>query len=470
MDEICEKCGHNIVDCKCEQKIASPAFPMYNRKDIVSKLNYENSLIQNLTVAQKQTKFVTILAVILLILVISFFIYRDKTNEIRLIKTINGFTTMEKEFKYDDLGWQGQKEVFRKHMMKLYTIYSYAYDRKEKKALSDKEKAEYINLCFDLAKDLGHPLSRWHGPIISIMESSMNPYALGDFITIKDKEGKKREVPTSYGMCQMKLSAAMHYYGYYLLLPKWFKNRYPIKITSEEDLLSWRTSTILLYSGLWGLYNKEFMGEHHWVVSAHHFGSTVLSRFFNGGNGKLPSYFIYNGVKFPVSEYWTCFLGMKEAFETGKLEVGRPFERKWHKVKKIIQKEEKEFIRNYNTFKYFKKEIYELKQDKKNYLERIENLEKDINDTHYKLVKKLGDIKTGRFKTIKQKFDESKGIIKEWVKKYYKNRDRNTIIQWIIAGLITLVILFLIFYFIILGIISSIKKIKRRFLSGKRKE
>ena len=422
--------------------------------------------------AEKKRDKLLILAGLLMVLMVGFFIWYATHAEQRQANIIKEFTTADRTFKYNDLGWKGQKDEYRKLMMKIFHVYGKSYNRRDVRALSPKEKPQYIDLCFDLAKDLGPPLTEWHGPIFAILESAINPQALGDFKTKtvmkKNKRGKiigteKTRVPTGFGLYQIRQSCGITYKNYYEMQPSWFKNKYPIRYIIDEDGLNWKTSTILMYCGMWGAYNKSYQGNHNFAISSHRFGP-ILERYFDDGNGKLPETFTYivdgNKITFRVSDYWTDFLGMKEAFEAGKIELGEPFKIHWEGVRKQIAREEAEFSKNFKTFKYYKNEIEKLKQEKNDRDKRILELEKDIDETYKKFCKVYGEIHEGKHKGVQEVFKKARGLIQAWMKKYALRMERNIIIGWIVSGLIALLTIIIMLLSLRLFTIDLYKTIK----------
>ncbi len=161
---------------------------------------------------------------------------------------------------------------------------------------------------------------------------------------------------------------------------------------------------------------------------------------------------------------------MKECFEAGEIELGKPFKLHWDGVKKKIRLEEEQFSRNYNSFKYFKKEIDQLKQAKDDRDKRILELEKDIDNTYKKFVKAYGEIHEGNYKSVSSVFTKVvKGPVKEWMRSYDRKKRKDIIIEWVIAGAVALLILFYIGFSIVLFVKWVKSKIKSAILRRRNK-
>lgn len=380
--------------------------------------------------------FVVSICAVLLLAVLFFFFYYMSHQDSILSNTVREFTYVNHQFAMKDLGYAAQKEVHRKHMMRIFSVHGFVYDKKEVKAFSKEQKVEVIELCFNLTLDLrkwGVTVGFYDGVTTGVLETSLNPNAEGSY--------------SEKGYLQFKWMTAVTAYALYLRMPEWFQKKYKIQLTSSDDLFNPVISTVLYYV-LYANLLKQYRGSMMWAMSEYHWGAGFLGNTWRKGKGDLPASITLNDIKYQMPAYYMNWISLKESFEAGLVEEGKPFTRKWQAVVRRILREEVRLNNSKNIIKKLRNEKRDIKLQLKLVTERVAKWDKKEEEAYEQFKLIYREIAGGKYKKVKKIMKKDFPVVKEWVEKYEKAHLHQRIVWTFITGLAALLLLVLIFFII----------------------
>lgn len=372
----------------------------------------------------------------MLVFVIVFFIWHSKNQDNIIATTIHEFTYIGHEFQMVDLGVVAQKEVFRKQMMRLFSIYGKRYDRKEVVAMSKEQKPRVIELCFGLTLDI----KRWGGDVeyhdavtTGILESALNP----------NQDGPAGEK----GWLQFKWATAWTAYGMYKSMPDWFQKKYRVELKKHSDMYNPYTSTILYYVYKANL-QKYYRGSEMWAMSEYHWGLGYLGNSYQNGKGDLPAFVTIQGKEYCIPAYYMNWISLKESFKAGKVQEGKEFHTKWQARQRVILKEEITLNNSAKIIKKLRNEKNDIRALLKEVTERVEKFDKKEQEAYTKFLKIYSSVQDGSFTSIRKKMNEHIPIIKKWMKQYREAHETEQ--RWLMAAAVAILIFFLLMVYFLL--------------------
>lgn len=392
---------------------------------------------------------------------VSFFYYADHQENSRNKEQaimLREFTEVNHEWRKIDLGRDANKEFHRKFGYRIFAVHGFAYDEKKPIAFSHKQKVRTLELAFNIAEDLqklGRPISEWDFLATGVGETSLNPNALGGY--------------GEHGYLQFKWATAAIAYGYYNMMPEWFRAKYPIELNAKEDLFDPIISTVLFYV-YYGQLLMDYHGSQMWAISEYHWGAGFLSAHRYQRGHDIPVSVTIQGVEYSLIDYYYNWVGLRDAFENGELEVGKGYARELVRMQKKLLKEEVRLNTAKDTIKGLRNSVRDLKEDMGEMHTKLSNYYYKEQKAMAKFSKIYKDIQDQKFDNIREKMEEDYPIIMEWVKDYVERNPRDAMRLYRnrykigAAGIVALVCITLIVgisaYFI--GRRKAIKKLNKK--------
>ncbi len=338
-------------------------------------------------------EYKNILVVIIPAVMILFALYtwQEKRHVRRLASVISEMTAIKDGLDWDQMGDQEKKSKYRQMMIKVLSVYGFQKDDEFQMSMNTDQKINYINFNFEVATKLSFGL--FDVPIIHQMETSFNPYALGQFSEV--------------GIGQIKYSTALFAEKLLKLMPKNIQKILEFELKNREDLFDPIISTKISYVLLW-FYRREFEGREDWYISTYHWGG-FLSRRWNKGESDVPVKFILNDVEYNVIKYYVAFKGFQSAYESGQIEVGKAIEEKWRKYQKRLVKEEIDFRTAHRTIKKLRKLLNEKRKIENDLVKKEEEIVIALNTAN----QKLKEIARGSQKDGKVSLRKVKNVVKK---------------------------------------------------------
>lgn len=336
-------------------------------------------------------KVKTILLVIMLVCVMGltamvYSIYHRRSIDNDLIYMIQSIPLSQTE----------EKAKYTKMMVKIFTAYSFRYDKRYKKSMSKEEKIVYINKNFKFAKLLKFGL--YDVPIIHQLETSFNPYSEGDY--------------GEYGIGQVKWGTALLAYKLLDYLPENYRRELYFNLKSRQDLKDPILSMKIAYVLLW-YERRQLKGLESWYISTYHWGGFIL-KHWNKGKGSVPTTFTLNGVKYDVIKYYVSWAELRDSYEMGQLEPSKPIVEKWESYIKKMKREEIDYRKCKRIIRQQRKLLKEEKEIRivlnKKHIEIEKHLKKMDKD-----LKQIGGI--ANKEGWKKQYKELKKAIKNFIRR-----------------------------------------------------
>lgn len=359
-----------------------------------------------------RTRYILILINLVIVLILFFRveIFDIKYNK-RMAGMIREITYMTDQFNWSSMEESERKSKYQKMMIRILENYAYQYSEKYKKAMIKEQKINYINLNYQAARELDFGL--FDVPIIHQMESSFNPYAKGQY--------------EEFGMAQMKYWTAVFCQASLKYMPDNARRILSFEIKNPEDLYDPIIAVKCTYVYLFWL-RREFKGREDWYISGYRWGG-YLSRHWFGGDGFMPISFTLDGIKYDVLPYYMNFRKWKDAYESGKLEIGIPIDEQWQAYYKSLVQDEINFRNTMSLIRRLRKELNQKRDIEKELKIKYNDIEKMIQEANEELRILSGEAKkkgfTAKFKEdFKKTINKMKEVIRPGKAKEIKKDDK----------------------------------------------
>jgi hypothetical protein len=342
-----------------------------------------------------------------------------------MARQLRELTQVRDGFDIRDAGPQERKEKFRKLALRIFAVYGKAYRAGSPEAFSMEQKREVIDLWLNAADAVN--LDPWVVPTLGILETALNPNGMGEYGEI--------------GYLQIKMDAARWAERVLQLMPERFKDLLQFSIQDERSLLDPITSTKAAFCLLYAL-RSEFNGREEWWVSVYHWGG-FLRRYWDRGAGDIPRKFHLSGVEYDVITYYYAYKQLKDCFDKGEIEVGRPTADDWRARAAKLIAEERSLLDAKRVIMGLRARAEERDRE----IEDLRKLNEGLTDTLRKAEKDLeriyGLAREGRAAEVRRRLSEAKGVVLELLKKIRKEEENRfvALMAGIAAAAIALVAL-----------------------------
>jgi len=274
-------------------------------------------------------------------------------------------------------GWEKMSKIENEYTCRMYDIIDRFSSRSTRNSMSKEIRIKYTSKNFTLANVFG--MGYFDVPIIHILETALNPYASHDLYN-------------EVGMGGFWFSTAKYYYyvAKQTMSKRLFKHvnfdlKNPIDLTDPINALK------MTYIFLW-IERNNYDGAEMWYISGYRWGRFVGKHWEDGLNEYPVKFVIYTkyGKKQynPRAYFWT-WNNMRNAFESGKLEVGVQEFREYDKKKDARKIEEIEYRRLYRVMKQQEKELNDIKAFLSIVSKKVEKYEK-LDKKEIKVIKQIG--------------------------------------------------------------------------------
>lgn len=215
-----------------------------------------------------------------------------------------------------------EKAKYTKMMVKIFTAYSFRYDKRYKKSMSKEEKIVYLNENYKFAKLLKFGL--YDVPILHQLETSFDPYVDHEYGEI--------------GIGGIKWGTALLAQKLLDYMPDNYRRALYFDLKTKQDLKDPIISMKITYTLLW-YERRQLRGLESWYISTYHWGSLIL-KHWKKGKGSVPTTFTLNGITYDVIKYYVSWAELRDSYEMGQIEPSKPIVEKWTAYMKKMKQEE----------------------------------------------------------------------------------------------------------------------------------
>jgi hypothetical protein len=327
-------------------------------------------------------------------------IYQGVVYHKNLATQIVNLTAVKDGFILNDLPIQEQREKYRKFMIRIFDVYGYQYEKEFTKALRADQQADYIDMTFDLDNLLG--FEHYTVPTAHLMESAFNPRCHNTTSGL-DEKGIGQQVWTTAVWAEALLNR----------MPGNYQKALHFEIKTSDDLYDWETATKITYVLMW--WNRRDFHTEEWWVSIYHWGG-FLSRYWDDGEGSIPTKFTINGIVYRVIDYYVAWKKLQECFSRGQLEPSIQVVEKWQNYQKKLMAEEVQLRTARGIIRKLRAELEEKKFMEDRLQQQYSKIDVVVSESLESLNKVYGDAsKKPNGEEIRKKLNEAKGIVKKTI-------------------------------------------------------
>lgn len=360
---------------------------------------------------------------------------KHETDKSNFVKSI----TYQKTFALDDCGTQERYSRYQDFMIRIWNTYGFTYRKPSERypvprAMSDQERVAVWRLNYELSELFGFANMRngtgYYDIIIKgIIETALDPNAEGGY-------GERTWL-------QLKDEAVMMAWVIYKkMLPDRFKEYVAFDYDGNLESVKEPTTALKVAFILNWYYRRKYKGVETWYISMYHWGMGFLGKHFEDGRGTFPTKFTINGIKYDPMLYYITFRTMKDAFESGDIEAGKPVVAKWNRYKQAMIKEELQLLKTHKAIRSLNKKLAKIERrlkEKDSLVEEsrelIAKLKKDLDGKEAEFKKIYGNIRNWKQGNLREYMQtEGKKVAKQFLNEIMNNKKDNAITILILIG------------------------------------